>query len=74
MPGRSGSLEERLQPPEASQLSRLSGLGRGRRGVGGIHLGQNIGSYRARGGLAGSAPILNAHVAWYKKPKPVKSK
>ena len=49
MPERSGSLEERLQPPEASQLSRLSGLGRVRRGVGGIHLGQDIGSYRARG-------------------------
>ena len=72
--GDQGSLEERLKPPEASQLSRLSGLGQVRRGVGGIHLGQDIGSYRARGCLAGSALILNAHVAWYKKLKPVKAK
>ena len=70
--GDHGGLEGRLQPPETSQLSRFSDPGRVRRRVCGIRLGQGLGSCRTRGCLPWSDSTLNPHIAWYKKPKPVR--
>ena len=52
--------------------SWFSDPGRVRRRVCGIRLGQGLGSCRTRGCLPRSDPTLNPHIAWYKKPKPVK--
>jgi transposase InsO family protein len=35
-------------------------------------LGQGLGSCRTRGCLPWPGPPLNPHIAWYKKPKPVR--